>query len=189
MLAAGAARRFGGGKLSANFRGEPLLHHAIRAALAAPVERVAVVCAPALDIGQWPDTRVERLEFDSAELSASLKAGVAAVADAEGVFVFLGDMPLVPHELAGLLAEAIGDQFAAQPLHEGKPGHPVLLSPHACSAINALEGDRGAGSLLRARTDVVHLDVSDPGVLLDVDEVQDLARLNGPDGLSPTRSP
>lgn len=177
VLAAGAARRFGGGKLGATFRGEPLLHHAIRVALAAPVERVVVVCSPALEIGDWPGMRVERLELDSTELSASLRAGVAAVADADGAFVFLGDMPLVPPELAGRLALAIGDEFAAQPLHEGKSGHPVLLSRRAMDAVSALKGDRGAGNLLRERSDVVRLHANDPGVLLDVDRAEDLIAL------------
>ena len=51
VLAAGAGVRFGGNKLSAHFRGEPLIVHAVRAARAAPVERVVVVAAAQLDIG------------------------------------------------------------------------------------------------------------------------------------------
>ena len=38
VLAAGSARRFGSDKLSAPFRGLPLVRHAIRAARANPVD-------------------------------------------------------------------------------------------------------------------------------------------------------
>ena len=54
VLPAGTGTRFGGDKLSAVFRGEPLIAHAIRAARGAPVARVLVVCPPGLEIGVWP---------------------------------------------------------------------------------------------------------------------------------------
>lgn len=70
VLAAGAGRRFGGDKLSAEFRGMPLVHHAIRAARAAPVDRVIVVCGAGLAIGEWPgEPRVEAVRVASAALS------------------------------------------------------------------------------------------------------------------------
>jgi molybdenum cofactor cytidylyltransferase len=180
VLAAGSARRFGGDKLSAPFRGEPLLAHAIRAARAAPVERVVVVTRPGQDIGEWPGAPpVERLELESEAMSASLKAGIAAAGTAGAAFVFLGDMPLVPHPVAARLSNAIGDAYAAVPRCQGKPGHPVLLSARAFADVAALTGDRGAGPLLKARGDVAWLDVEDGGVLQDVDRAGDIARLEG----------
>lgn len=178
VLAAGAARRFGGDKLAAEFRGEPLVAHAIRAARAAPVERVIVVCGPGLAVGDWTGApAVEALRIDSAELSQSLKAGVAAAGQTDGVFVFLGDMPLVPNGIAGRLATALGDSFAAIPRHGGVNGHPVLLSRRAFAAVAGLSGDEGAGRLLRDRDDVVFVPVDDAAILLDVDRPDDLARL------------
>jgi molybdenum cofactor cytidylyltransferase len=98
VLAAGAGSRFGGDKLSAQFKGEPLIAHAIRAARAAPVSRVIVVCPPALDIGNGRATPVTALRIASKELSASLKAGIVDVADCDGAFIFLSDMPLIPRQ-------------------------------------------------------------------------------------------
>ncbi|PXA94469.1 molybdopterin-guanine dinucleotide biosynthesis protein MobA, partial [Caulobacter sp. D5] len=46
VLAAGAASRFGGGKLLADYRGRPLLDHALDTALAAPARGVTVVLRP-----------------------------------------------------------------------------------------------------------------------------------------------
>lgn len=174
VLAAGSARRFGSDKLSAPFRGEPLVRHAIRAALAAPVDRVIVVCSEALAVDGLP---VETVRIASTELSESLKAGIAAADRADGVFVFLGDMPLVPHDVAGRLAAAIGDNFAAVPQHAGKNGHPVLLSARAFPKIARLTGDEGAGRLLKQRRDVAFVEVAEETVLLDVDSVEDLAHL------------
>lgn len=178
VLAAGKATRFGSDKLSALLDGEPLLHHAIRAAGAAPVERVIVVTKEGLDTGQWPGTpMVTRVEIASDALSTSLKAGVEAAGDVEGIFVFLGDMPRVPHPVAGKLAEALGENYAAVPVCNGRSGHPVLLSARSFADLAGLAGDAGAGKLLKARGDVAHVECDDSGVLLDVDRPEDLAEI------------
>lgn len=178
VLAAGSAQRFGSDKLSAPFRGEPLVRHAIRAARAAPVERVIVVCGEKLAVGDWPgEPAVEAVRIASNALSASLQAGIAAAAGATGAFIFLGDMPLIPHAVAGSLAAALGGHFAAMPRHAGKNGHPVLLSARAFPEIARLTGDEGAGRLLKQRGDVAFVDVAEDAILLDVDRAEDLARL------------
>lgn len=173
VLAAGAGSRFGGDKLSALFRGEPLIDHAVRAARASPVDRVVVVAARDLAV---PDG-VEVLRIDSRELSETLKVGIAAVGSVDGLFVFLGDMPLVPHGIAHELAASIGSSYAAQPRWQGQPGHPVLLSARAIADARNLRGDEGAGKLLRASTDVALINCPDKGVTIDVDKTEDLARL------------
>jgi molybdenum cofactor cytidylyltransferase len=178
VLAAGAARRFGGDKLSADFLGKPLVWHAIRAARAAPVERVVVVCSPALMLPEWPGApAIEPVRIASDALSASLKAGIGAVAWADGAFVCLGDMPLLPDGVGQALAGRLGTNFAAVPRHQGRPGHPVLLSRRAFAEIALLEGDEGAGRLLKSRDDIAWVEVHDPGILLDVDRTEDRALL------------
>ncbi|WP_395391254.1 nucleotidyltransferase family protein [Novosphingobium sp. BL-8A] len=186
VLAAGRASRFGSDKLSALLDGEPLLFHAIRAARAAPVSRVIVVARPGLDVGEWPDgPPVEVVRIESEALSQSLKAGIAAAAGSEGVFVFLGDMPRVPLGVAAVLFGRIADSVAALPRHQGRPGHPALLSARLFPEIASLSGDEGAGRLLRSRADVAFVEVDDPAILLDVDRPEDLRAIQ--DGSRPIR--
>ncbi|HKT84870.1 MAG TPA: nucleotidyltransferase family protein [Novosphingobium sp.] len=178
VLAAGSATRFGSDKLSALLDGEPLLFHAVRAARAAPVSRVILVARPGLETGTWPaGPPVDVLRIASNALSASLKAGIAAAQGADGAFVFLADMPRVPHDEAARLAGLIGGNYAALPRYEGRGGHPVLLSSRAFPDIAALDGDEGAGRLLRSREDVVFDECADPAIHLDVDRPEDLGRL------------
>ncbi len=174
VLAAGKAERFGGGKLAALFQGQPVLAHALRIACAAPVDRVIVVGGDGVDL---PNGAAQRLPIASTSLSQSLKAGLAAAGDVDGVFVFLGDMPLVPPGMAAHVLAALGDGFAALPEYRGLPGHPVLLSRAACALAGDLTGDHGIGRLLRGRDDVVRLAVEDEGVVLDIDRPADLAAL------------
>jgi molybdenum cofactor cytidylyltransferase len=180
VLAAGSSRRFGADKLTATLDGVPLLHHAVRAARAAPVERIFIVARKGLATGEWPGApQVETIPIASDALSASLKAGIAAASGMDGAFVFLGDMPRIPHGLARDLAAALGDAFAAVPRHAGRAGHPVLLSARSFAGITGLDGDAGAGRLLKSRDDIVFVDCDDPGILLDIDRPEDLAKLSG----------
>jgi molybdenum cofactor cytidylyltransferase len=187
VLAAGAGTRFGGGKLLAAYRGRPLLDHALDAALAAPVERVTVVIRPgdaqvAALVAARPETRLRaRLRAvaapDAAEgLAGSLRSGIAALDPAtDGAFVFLGDMPGVPHDLAGDLAAALsGEVEIAAPIHAGRRGHPVLFARACFPALMVLTGDRGAQGLMAARA-VALVETDGPGVLFDVDRREDLA--------------
>jgi molybdenum cofactor cytidylyltransferase len=173
VLAAGKASRFGGDKLAARIGGRRVLERAIDAALAAPAGRVIVVTRPG---GEGPeDPRIERIEAGGPDLSDSLRSGLAAAGDAEAAFIFLGDMPLVPPELAGQLAEALGPAIAAMPVRDGAPGHPVLLARRGFVLAEELSGDRGLGSMLRDRDDVVRVPVEDEGAVFDVDTPADLA--------------
>lgn len=178
VLAAGHGTRFGGGKLSANLAGRPLLHHAVAVALASPADRVIVVGRPGTCLP--PDPRISLIELASAALSESLRIGLAAAGDAEGALIFLGDMPLVPHDMAARLIGALGENLAALPEFAGKPGHPVLLARRGFVLADALAGDEGLGRALRGREDVVRLAVEEEGVVLDVDTPEALALLDRP---------
>ncbi len=170
--------------MTVEFRGRPLVGHAVAAALAAPVDRVIVV------VGQDPSVRAAVaplqtkdalliIEAPDAEhgMSRSLKAGLEALpSDARGAFIFLGDMPFIPHGVAGELAAALLEgAAAAAPVHGGRRGHPALLGPEAISVARRLDGDVGARSVLDALGDRLALVPAAAGVLFDVDRPEDLS--------------
>ena len=118
----------------------------------------------------------------SAGLGASLACGVAALPDAlDGVLVLLGDMPRVRAATCRALLDAFErapPTAALAPVHVGTRGHPVLFGVAHRPALAALTGDVGARRVLAA-ADVVPIAVDDPGILLDVDTPEDLARAAG----------
>jgi len=188
ILAAGAGARFGGGKLTAPWRGGVLLDGALGSAFAAPVRRVTVVWgadarvaeaarafAAAADAG-------ERLHLVHAEhhadgLSASLRAGIEALGpDCAGAFVFLGDMPKIPVAVLARLAEALArGALAAAPRFAGRRSHPLLFSAALLGELTTLAGDKGAAGVLdRLGDGLVLIPAPDDGVLFDVDRPADL---------------
>jgi molybdenum cofactor cytidylyltransferase len=185
VLAAGSARRFGGGKLLAPYRGSPLLHGALTAARAACGDRIIVVTgADALVVeaavhGFAPSIRVVHAADHAEGMAASLRTGIAALApDTPGAFVFLGDMPRVPHAVLPALAAAVRDGApAAAPIFGGRRGNPVLLGAGLFEAAARLTGDQGARPLLQALgARLALVEAPDDGVLFDVDKASDLGR-------------
>lgn len=180
ILAAGAARRFGAPKMLAMLDGLPVIRRTAEAVIAAGFDDVVVAtgsehAAIAAALAGL-DCRIIATPDWSEGISASIRTGSAALAGAgEGLFVFLGDMPLVPIELCqplARLAEASG--YAARPRVAGKPGHPVCFRPAAIADLALLQGDDGAAPLLRQKP-VAYLDTDDAGALLDIDAPDDLA--------------
>ena len=108
--AAGRGSRFGGAKMLALVRGEPMLAHPIRALLDAGIARVLVVTSSATDVSAVAElarpgvTTVVNPDPDRGMFS-SIQLGVGA-ADGEPIVVLPGDMPYVQAAtVARLLAE------------------------------------------------------------------------------------
>lgn len=199
VLAAGAGRRFGGGKMLGDWSGRPLILAAVEAALAAPVETVTVVLGHQATtvrevLGTLEAPRLQTIECSDwqAGQSASLRAGVLALPkDAEGVVVYLGDMPIIPVRLAGILINAVASGApAATATFNGGPAHPVVFARPMFPALVSLSGDHGARSLLDGVDGVARVATSDIGSVFDIDTREDLERtpvLNDRNGSSQDR--
>lgn len=182
VLAAGLGTRFGGGKLTAPFRGQPLIARALATALNAPVTSVIVAVGddPVLQSAistRAPDALLVRIDDPAQGLGASLAAAARTVpAEIDGVFVFLGDMPLIGRAVAPALAAALDrPDGVVAPVHDGQRGHPVLFGGDWIPALRALTGDVGAQAVIRQAGDRLRLvETDDPGVLFDVDRPEDL---------------
>jgi molybdenum cofactor cytidylyltransferase len=186
VLAAGQGTRFGEEpKLLARFRGTSLVRCVAQAALgscATPV--IAVTGHRAEEIeAALADLAIEFARNPSyAEgLSTSLKAGFRALPEqSEAAIVLLGDMPLVGSGVIDRLVDAwraSGRPSALVPISNGRRSNPVVLSRALASEIMDLEGDVGAGPLLRRRDDVAEYLLDDPALLQDVDTPDALAGL------------
>jgi len=187
VLAAGLGSRFGETpKVLAELDGRPLVRRVAEAAVASRAEPVIVVLGRAGEpvraaLAGLPLGFVENPDYAQG-LSTSLRAGFAALPEgATGALVCLGDMPLLGADILDALIgahEETPDAAAIVPVHDGRRGNPVLLARRLAPEIARLDGDRGAGPLLKGRDDVRELDWGDDRVLVDVDTPEALAALN-----------
>ena len=181
ILGAGQSRRFGGGKLRASWKGRPLILWALEAALAAPVTEVILVWGgdPLILPLLPPDPRLKIVHCEDhlQGMGTSLAAGLRAIdPTSAGVYVFLGDMPRVPAALTFAMAKALEGQVkAVAPEYDGQRGHPVLLSAVLFPKLLTLNGDQGAGVVLKDLGEGLTLvPAPDDGCLFDIDRPDDL---------------
>lgn len=180
LLAAGRSLRFRSDKLLHPLSdGTPIAVAALRSLRAAVPTVVAVVRredGPLAKLMKEEGARVSACPRADQGMGASLAWGVARAAQAEGWLIALADMPFIrPETIARVLRAVEQGALIAVPLHAGRRGHPVGFARALREELLALDGDQGARSLLaRHAAQVVEIECEDPGILLDVDQPEDL---------------
>jgi molybdenum cofactor cytidylyltransferase len=181
ILAAGRSSRMGGEhKLLAEWRGKPLVAHAVDAVAAAGLPPPVVVLGARAEevraaLGDRPALFVVAEDYAEG-LSRSLRAGIAAAPAAwSAAIICLADMPRITPALLQALAAAPGD--VALPVWDGKRGNPVRWSRRHFARLMTLEGDVGGKAVLADAAVLTEIAAPDDGVLDDIDTPEALARL------------
>jgi xanthine dehydrogenase accessory factor len=184
VMAAGASSRMGEPKPLISLDDRPMLAYVLDSVARSRVAETIVVVGAASDRVRNEVPRngarwVENPAFAEG-MSSSLKAGVAALSPtSDGFFVVLGDEPFVqPSTYDALIAarERSG-AWIVLPTYRGVRGNPVLIDRTLAGEVDAITGDRGCRALrLRHPEETVEVPVDDPGVLIDLDTPEDIAR-------------
>lgn len=171
VLAAGQGRRFAasGGtthKLDALLDGMSVLQHVLNSValsgLPSHVVRPMDATAPGTD-----------------GMGDSIARGVAATADAAGWLILPGDLPLIRADSLLQVAHGLAAHPVVVPFWQQQHGHPVGFGPTCRTALMALRGDTGAAAVVREHRQagqVLTLHLDDPGIVMDIDTQDDLAR-------------
>ena len=166
VLAAGAGTRFGMPKVLAE-QGE-WLRTAVDA-LSGSCDDVVVVLGAAIVDVPAPARSVVADDWASG-MSASLRAGLAAVQDAEMAVLMLVDTPDVGADVVARVLHAAATSGLARATYEGRPGHPVVVArKHWLTLTETLHADEGARRFLAGRDDVVAVECGDLATGHDVD--------------------
>ena len=193
VLAAGRGMRFQGPGHKLEQRLEPnadanadtMLSRTLRHAMATQM-RVVVVTTQALapavlslvaarDVVVLPELN-SKGALSPVGMGHSIAAGVSATGDAEGWLIVPADMPLLRTASMLAVADALEQYPVAYAQYRGRQGHPVGFSAELYSELVDLQGDEGARRIV-ARYPSQAVDLDDPGVLVDVDTVEDLTRM------------
>lgn len=181
LLCGGSGSRFGGDKLLAGE--EPLAARAARHLIAGAGAALAVIPVGAGALRALLEAAgCEVLESDrtASGMGATLAAGIAASARADGWIVALGDMPAIaPRTIAEVRRRLEAGALLAAPFDaRGRRGHPVGFSARLRDELLALDGDVGARDIVaRHAAEIAAIESDDPGIFIDVDTRADLDRL------------
>jgi molybdenum cofactor cytidylyltransferase len=181
VLAAGAGSRYHGErhKLSEKLGGDSVLVRTLRNAIASEMPVVLVISEALLGEAGGLVAPEDTVVVDARTqtvwgMGDSIAAGVSIHASATGWLMLPADMPLVRPASLRAVAAALDQQPIAFAQHRGRRGHPVGFGAELFSELVMLKGDEGARRLL-ARYPTAAVELDDPGVLFDIDTVDDLA--------------
>jgi molybdenum cofactor cytidylyltransferase len=188
LLAAGFSRRFGAAnKLTQPLADGRLLGLACAQHLIAELPMSIAVIRPdeheLAELFAATGLQVVRCAQDQLEMADSLAAAVNFCTDAAvtGFVIALADMPFIDSSSYALVVDKLeqGGQIVI-PSYQGQRGHPVGFAVSFKSELGNLHGDAGARSLIKKYPQAVHMvDCDDPGILLDIDTMDQLKHCEG----------
>ena len=179
IMASGLGKRFGGNKLMADFRGEPLIAWALDATDGIFSRRVVVTRHPEV-AALCRERGIDTVLHDLPSRSDTVRLGLEAMGDADSCLFCPGDQPLLRREtVASLaLAGAADAGWIWRAGYEGVPGSPVLFPRWAFPELLTLPEGKGGGYLAKKYPERVRMvSVRDPYELKDADTPEELRAL------------
>ena len=181
IMASGLGRRFGGNKLMADFRGQPMIQRALDATeglLSCRVvvtrhESVAALCR---------EQKVDVVLHDLPHRSDTVRLGLEALGDPDACMFLPGDQPLLRRETVAQLLENRREhpESIIRPVYGDTEGSPVLFPAWAFPELKNLPEGKGGGAVIKNHPqDLIRVSISDPFELADADTPETLELLKG----------
>ena len=188
LMAAGASSRFGECKLIKKFASRPMFEYALDALPYNKLCAIAVVSGRAEILAAAEARGFIPVLNDRPEDGPprTIRLGMEAVGDAEGIMFMVADQPLLRREsVAGEL-----DFFAKNANsivamgHGARRGNPVIFPQEFFDELKALRGERGGGAVMAAHRERIMLYQLENGAeLMDIDTASDYIMLQKENGL------
>ena len=179
IMASGLGKRFGGNKLMADFRGQPMIGRILDATEGLYLRRAAVTRHE--DVAAFCRERgVKAVTHDLPGRNDTVRLGLNAVGDVDGCLFCPGDQPLLRRESVAALVSA----WKAEPefiwclSFEDQSGAPILFPKWAFPELTRLPEGKGGSYVVKQYPERVRkVPVRDRYELMDVDRPEDLAFL------------
>lgn len=171
IMASGLGRRFGGNKLMADFGGQPMICRSLNATQGIFSRRIVVtrhddIAALCREHG------IDVLRHDLPHRSDTIRLGLNALPDSDGVMFCPGDQPLLRQDSVAALAlsfSARNDRIW-RVAHGDMPGSPVVFPRWAFPTLHALPKGAGGGHVIRQHPEQLScLQIDNPLELMDAD--------------------
>lgn len=187
LLAAGRSQRFGSDKRYARLNNAGKEDTSVLFSTLQQVRNSTLPCFVVLRPGdQALAEQLDAMNIDwgicpdaHQGMGHSLAFGIKATQHWQGWLIALADMPWVQAETYLKIAETVNGTNIVRPWSEKarQHGHPVAFSKPYAYALMACTGDSGARHLLTSGKEITELTLADPGIVLDIDQPDDIHRV------------
>jgi CTP:molybdopterin cytidylyltransferase MocA len=177
LLAAGAAVRFGGGKLAALLEGKPVIEYTLqnlrdtrfdrRAIVAATPELLAIAQRYGIDgtLNDRPDLGVSR----------SIRMGLELMAGTDACMFCVADQPLLKRETLDGMLDSYEHGTILMASHNGQSGNPVIYPASLYGELSSLIGEESGKTVACRHKGLIRtFHVPDSLQLSDIDTREDL---------------
>lgn len=180
IMASGLGKRFGGNKLMAPFRDQPMIAR-ILAATDGIFDRRVVVTRHEDVAAFCREQGVEVVLHSLPNRNDTLRLGLEAVGDMDGCLFCPGDQPLLKRDTVAALVSAwqAEPEFIWRTAYENQPGAPILFPKWTFEELRTLPEGEGGAFLAKKYPERVRLHpVRDRLELMDVDTRETLMELS-----------
>jgi molybdenum cofactor cytidylyltransferase len=186
ILAAGEGKRMGKVKLTLPLGDKQLIEWVLQAVKLAPLDKYFLVVRPEdkeiIKIGEsWGAEIVLNPEYRSG-MSSSIRKALDQISSevVEGIFVVLGDQPLINPSIIYKMLKAFtpGKREIVVPFYKDKQGNPVLFDNYWKEELMKLSGDVGGRVLIKAHPErIKRVKIPDESIFLDIDREEDYEKI------------
>ena len=179
IMASGLGKRFGGNKLMADFRGEPMIQRALDATVGLFTKRVVVTRHESI-AALCREQHVDVVLHDLPHRSDTVRLGLQSLGDLDACMFLPGDQPLLRRDTVAMLLESRKENpdSIIRPVYEDTEGSPVLFPSLAFSELLDLPEGKGGGVVIKNHPYAVHrVSIANPFELADADTPETLETL------------
>jgi len=181
IMASGVGKRFGGNKLIADFKGEPLICRILETTEGIFTERIVVTRHQEVaELGR--ERGIVVVHHDLPNRNDTVRLGLEALGNVENCMFCQGDQPLLKKESVAALALAArnNQDLIWRAAFDDEQGSPVVFPQWAFEQLRNLPEGKGGGVLIKKYPERLHfVNVQEMYELCDVDSPEDLIRLAG----------
>lgn len=184
ILAAGESKRMGKPKLLLPFGKKTIIETVIESVIQSKIDKVLVVLGSEREkiekkIKNFPLKIAYNPDFRTGMLSSVQRGFQELPENTQAVLVVLGDQPVISSAVINKVIDAYKKtgKGIVLPVYRKERGHPVLIGMKYRGEVENLSPDIGLrGTVYNHPEDILEVEVEMPGILRDIDDVEDYKR-------------
>ncbi len=183
LLAAGQSKRlFNQNKLIKNYKGKPLINHAVQSIIKSKIEKLIIVLGFEYLKVKKKINKNKKIKFVinrnyTRGISSSIKCGLKKISNkSDGFIIVQADMPKISKNILNKLYKEIktNKNEIFVPRKNNKIGNPIGFKLSMTNQLKKISGNRGAKFIIkRNKSKIKYIRTKSLGIFKDIDLIKD----------------